>query len=91
MEDRVIRLEEDMREVRSDQKAIRDLLTDIRIELSRRNPTQVPLGHDRHGYRCRAGDFSHRLRSRRLGSQGYLTPDFGCSPSDAPAINLRRR
>jgi hypothetical protein len=39
MEDRVIRLEEDMREVRSDQKAIRDLLTDIRIELAKKPNT----------------------------------------------------
>jgi hypothetical protein len=36
-------LDEDMQEVRSDQKAIRDLLTDIRIELAK-NPTQVPFG-----------------------------------------------
>ena len=44
MEDRVIRLEEDMREVRSDQKAIRDLLTDIRIELAKKLNTGALWG-----------------------------------------------
>ena len=43
MEDRN-RLEEDMREVRSDQKAIRDLLTDIRIELAKKPNTGAPWG-----------------------------------------------
>jgi hypothetical protein len=44
MEDRVIRLEEDMREVRSDQKAIRDLLTDIRLELAKKPNTGALWG-----------------------------------------------
>ena len=36
MEERVTRLEDDMREVRADLKGIRDLLTDIRVELARK-------------------------------------------------------
>jgi hypothetical protein len=36
MEARVTRLEDDMRDVKSDLRGIRDLLTDIRIELAKK-------------------------------------------------------
>ena len=81
--------EEDVREVRSDLTVVRDLLTDSGIELAKKANTGALWGMIATVIGCR--DFGHQLRGCRLGSQGYLTPDFGCSPSGAPAINLRRR